>query len=446
MKKLSKEIKFGLIAVVAVSLLVITSAGIYVAYRNYQNEVAACNEIVNEYKKKGIITKENPVDCSQGLNKDLKPELEAIETNILIQITTLFKTNQIIESDLNLLEVKLEDQEDTSQETDLTKKLKVETDRNLYLTEQKTIALKKLETTISDFEKILNENKTIQNYKTYQDFITKYKGLEENDKIKNYAEFKRQKTLLEKEIEETKKITAAVEQTTSVTITPIDLDKYKTFSASGFVDLYYSLRPLPNTKALTISPSITGNADADKHIVTLAEARGYKLQSEVQGNLASIGNQQLQSEARQAYLNMAADAAKSKFYITIVSGFRDVDTQRTLFLNRFKNASRNLIGREYSSQEIIDGKADQAIESVLKTSSIPGYSKHHTGMTLDVGKAGTDFTRFKYTNEFAWISANNYLNAKRFGFIPSYPEGAPNQGPDPEAWEFVYIGQSAVLR
>lgn len=446
MKKLDKKVKIVIVVLVSVFVLAITSASVYAAYINYQHEVDACNEIVNEYKQKGIITEENLVDCNQGLNTNLKPELEAIEKNLLTEITTQTQTNSILEEELKFLEIKLDEKTDISKETDLTKILKIETDRNTYLTEQKRAALKTLETSIADYEKKLNDNNSIQNYKTYSDFIKKYKVYEEKDKIQSYADFKKQKVTLEKEIEETKKITEAAQKTASITITPIDLDKYKTFSASGFVDLYFSLKPLPNTKNLTISPSITGNTDADKHIVALAEARGYKLQSEVQIGLVAVGGQQLQPEAKQAYLNMVADAAKSGFYLSIVSGFRDVDTQRSLFLNRFRNASRNQIGREYKSQEIIDGKADQAIETVLKTSSIPGYSRHHTGMTFDIGKSGTDFTRFKYTNEFAWISANNYLNAKRFGFIPSYPEGAPNQGPNPEAWEFTYVGQSALLR
>ena len=38
------------------------------------------------------------------------------------------------------------------------------------------------------------------------------------------------------------------------------------------------------------------------------------------------------------------------------------------------------------------------------------------------------------------MSADNYAAAKVFGFVPSYPVGATAIGPDPEPWEFTYVG------
>src|SRR5690606_25521512 len=38
----------------------------------------------------------------------------------------------------------------------------------------------------------------------------------------------------------------------------------------------------------------------------------------------------------------------------------------------------------------------------------------------------------------------NYANAKRFGFIPSYPPDGGKQGPEPEPWEFVWVGVEVI--
>ncbi|MCA9382613.1 D-alanyl-D-alanine carboxypeptidase family protein, partial [Candidatus Dojkabacteria bacterium] len=407
MKKLTRNTKIIIVVVTSILILLVSGGIGYVVYANYQKELANCNAMLAEYQTKGIDISSK--DCKRESKTVIEVSLAEQESNLKKQIAETEEINKTLEEELTLLNIKYEAGADSSNEVNLATILNSLQERKKELEEKRIEGLKKLEAEIIDYEKLLSDNNKTQNFKTYSEFIDNYKKLDDNKKIATYADFNKQKAALAKEIEETKKINAVVQQTATTTITPIDEDKYKTFSASGFVDLYYSLRPLPNTKSIDKSPSITGNADADKHIVSLAEARGYRLQSEVTTTLSSIGSQQLQSEAKQAYLAMVNDASKSGFYITIVSGFRDIDTQRTLFLSRFRNASVNLIGREYTSDEIINGQADQALDNVLKTSSIPGYSRHHTGMTFDIGKSGYDFTRFKYTNEFTWMSANNYL-------------------------------------
>ena len=43
------------------------------------------------------------------------------------------------------------------------------------------------------------------------------------------------------------------------------------------------------------------------------------------------------------------------------------------------------------------------------------------------------------------MAANNFAEAKRHGFVPSYPAGAGPQGPRPEPWEFVYVGVAPLI-
>jgi LAS superfamily LD-carboxypeptidase LdcB len=138
-----------------------------------------------------------------------------------------------------------------------------------------------------------------------------------------------------------------------------------------------------------------------------------------------------------AWNELQSEAAQAGYSMSIVSAYRSVEDQRVLFLSRLNEAGASIV-------DVINGTADELITSVLVTSSIPGYSKHHTGYTLDLACAGYAFEQFRDSPCYVWMSENNYENAKRFGFIPSYPADADLQGPDPEAWEYVWVGLEVV--
>ena len=223
---------------------------------------------------------------------------------------------------------------------------------------------------------------------------------------------------------------------------------YKILFADEFKNL------IDGTKFLdTVSPSdtfisITGDDGADKHIIDIAEKRGYKKRPlAVESALANLGSgNKLQPKAKDALDKMSDAASQDGISLGLISGYRSPNEQQNLFLSRFKAESINSNGRQFTNAEILAGKADEAINKVLSTSSIPGYSRHHTGYTVDINdfNAKKDFTLFDKTEGYAWISANNYYNAKRFGFVPSYPPGASNQGPEPESWEYTYVGVESV--
>jgi D-alanyl-D-alanine carboxypeptidase len=222
---------------------------------------------------------------------------------------------------------------------------------------------------------------------------------------------------------------------------------YKQFSPEWFKAFYDSYR-YPDIRQITASPVITGGEEADRRIVAIAEERGYRLRGEgSRDSLVSIDGKWLQPAAASAWQNLKEEALKDGIVLGLISGFRSVERQRTIFLDQLARQSEKVIGRKYTAEEIAAGKADAVIQDILCTYSIPGYSKHHTGYTLDITDAGSgrDFTDFAETGGFRWISDNNYLNARRFGFIPSYPEGVSNQGPIPEAWEYVWVGEPDIL-
>ncbi|HUV07366.1 MAG TPA: D-alanyl-D-alanine carboxypeptidase family protein, partial [Spirochaetia bacterium] len=149
-----------------------------------------------------------------------------------------------------------------------------------------------------------------------------------------------------------------------------------------------------------------------------------------------------------AWKKLEAEAGREGIRLGIISAHRPVDYQRRIFLNLLKIGALNEIGRPYTDGEIAGGMADGLIDRVLRESSIPGYSKHHSGYTIDITdlSSGRDFTEFGHTSGFQWISAKNYLKAKKYGFIPSYPYGAAGQGPDPEPWEYVWVGTEALVK
>jgi len=221
---------------------------------------------------------------------------------------------------------------------------------------------------------------------------------------------------------------------------------YKTFTPNGFRDFGNRIR-FPRTRALDSLPHITGDAAADERMRRLAAERGYLVRPvALEEGLVTDGRDSLQPEAMEAWKRMRDAAAAEGIQLDVISGYRSPDRQREIFLQRLRQIMILDVGRELSAAEIAQGRADAEVDRLLRTSSLPGTSKHHTGYVfdlIDVG-SGKPSTEFALTRGFAWLSAENYLMAKRFGFIPSYPEGAGRQGPDPEAWEYVWAGEPAL--
>lgn len=212
------------------------------------------------------------------------------------------------------------------------------------------------------------------------------------------------------------------------------------FTGDQFQELYDSLA-LPNTEMLETPPVITGNNAADKRIRQIAESRGYVLRSVpvfpiVKTNAPGLGDDDLlQPKAVVAWKELYNSAQKDGIPLKLNSGYRSIEMQRELFLARL----------QVSPASIATGQADATVVRVLSQAAPPGYSRHHTGYTIDlVCGAGTE--SFENTSCFRWLKADNYKKAKDAGWMPSYPEGASKQGPEPEPWEYVWVGRDTVRR
>ena len=169
--------------------------------------------------------------------------------------------------------------------------------------------------------------------------------------------------------------------------------------------------------------AITGNPEVDSRIVAQAEARGYRRQSVPVGALVDVGSWQLQPAAALAWEELRAAAARDDTSLMIVSAHRSPELQRSLFVGR-------LAGRT----------SEAGIDAALASAAPPGYSKHHSGYAIDIAQPGRRRGGFASTPAYEWLAADDFANARAHGWIPSYPADGVNMGPEPEPWEFVWVG------
>jgi hypothetical protein len=201
--------------------------------------------------------------------------------------------------------------------------------------------------------------------------------------------------------------------------------------------LFYDNLRQANTDTVDIPPPITGDDIVDTRIREIAEARGYKLRAVAVGDLSTVDGYELQEDAQQPWLNMKRALEEQGLELVLVSGYRSIDDQRSILLERLANAGA-------STTKIADGLANDAVDEVLELAAPPGYSKHHTGYTIDLFCPGTEFRKFSESPCHAAMIADNFALPRQFGFIPSYPDDAQFQGPTPEAWEYVYVGDAIL--
>lgn len=203
------------------------------------------------------------------------------------------------------------------------------------------------------------------------------------------------------------------------------------FTAQKFKTISDTVR-YDNVDTAITAPYIVNDTAVDAYLQKKAEERGYQLRHRAdESRLVSFGGQRLQPEAVESLKTMQAAAKKEGMNITFVSGYRSIADQRRIVVNKLGT---------YIKDDLLAGKLDTKIEGILVVSSIPGYSKHHTGYTIDIACGNYDLSNaFMKTKCYEWLSKDNFKNARVYNFIPSYPVGIENQGPNPESWEFMWV-------
>lgn len=124
-------------------------------------------------------------------------------------------------------------------------------------------------------------------------------------------------------------------------------------------------------------------------------------------------------------------ARNAGYSLYFCSGFRDYDTQATIYW-------RNVNNYMYS------GYSFEEADALTRLSvNVPGASEHQLGITADVLEyAGQDMLPYiGGSGLMAWLEKN----CTRYGFIIRYPEGKTEiTGVDYEPWHLRYVGTAAA--
>jgi hypothetical protein len=223
--------------------------------------------------------------------------------------------------------------------------------------------------------------------------------------------------------------------------------RFKRFQPGEYEMLFRKYLTSEFSKVNNIVYNITGDELADNHIRGIAEKRGYVRRPNAdESALIPVDGFAVSPKLASAWKQLTQQASQAGLSLVIVSGHRSPSDQEGIFLNRWQSEVQSELGYIPNAPQIVTGVADQSIDRILQTSSIPGYSKHHTSVTVDINDTSTNqgFTQFKNTKGYQWLKKDDYLRLKIFGFIPSYPQGGSNFGPNPEEWEYNWIGTESL--
>ncbi|MEO1148651.1 MAG: M15 family metallopeptidase [Cyanobacteria bacterium J06638_22] len=141
--------------------------------------------------------------------------------------------------------------------------------------------------------------------------------------------------------------------------------------------------------------------------------------------LTADGSIRLREAAAERMAELLAAARRNDIQLELLSGFRSIEDQNTIFFDRKAERGQRAVER-------------------ASVSAPPGYSEHHTGYAIDVGDAGEPDTHlteeFEETEAFEWMEEN----AARFGFELSFPRNNP-QGVSYEPWHWRFVGDRHSL-
>lgn len=127
-------------------------------------------------------------------------------------------------------------------------------------------------------------------------------------------------------------------------------------------------------------------------------------------------------ETVEAYTKLKTDLEQQGMKIYVVSAYRSVSYQRSLYNYYLRSDPKDVVDT-YSSR--------------------PGYSEHHTGRAIDISQVYNNLNAFEGSDEAAWV----YENAYKYGFIVRYKaEQMDVTGYIFEPWHIVYVGTEISMR
>lgn len=138
------------------------------------------------------------------------------------------------------------------------------------------------------------------------------------------------------------------------------------------------------------------------------------------------GGLTMQRDAAIALATMIEAAAADGVELQVLSAFRSVELQKSLFFD-------------------VKSERNQSADERARVSAPPGFSEHSTGLAVDLGDGSDPSTNlnrsFDRTPAFAWLVAN----AARHHFALSFPENN-RQGVSYEPWHWRFEGSAEALK
>ncbi len=158
------------------------------------------------------------------------------------------------------------------------------------------------------------------------------------------------------------------------------------------------------------------NSSATKYH-NIAQQTGYietypQLATSIMGN---SNGQTVVQDALDAFSEMRQAAAREGISLTILSGFRNIETQ----VGIFKRKGDGISATQFSAP--------------------PGHSQHHTGLALDINSLSPSFRK---TPAYLWLKKH----APSYGFMLPYENSQDDLGPQNEPWHWVYVKDPRAMK
>ena len=142
----------------------------------------------------------------------------------------------------------------------------------------------------------------------------------------------------------------------------------------------------------------------------------------------------LEKETFKAFEKMRNAAMRDGIKIKIISGHRDFERQTLIWNSKFIKFTKEL-----------KLKPDEAINEIIRFSTIPGTSRHHWGTEIDIidedfKNENNPLISEKYESGGIFNKLKKWmdLNSEKFGFYLTYTNDEQRKGFEYEPWHYSY--------
>tara|TARA_R110000787_G_scaffold71771_3_gene159816 strand:+ start:13107 stop:13847 length:741 start_codon:yes stop_codon:yes gene_type:complete len=148
----------------------------------------------------------------------------------------------------------------------------------------------------------------------------------------------------------------------------------------------------------------------------------------------------MHKEAKVAFEEMKVAALKDGINIEVVSAYRDFQKQKSIFENKYKRFTKEGL------------TPIEAVERIIKYSTIPGTSRHHWGTDIDIidanyPKPKSVLEEENYYGNGPYCKLKEWMNehSESYGFYEVYTKNPNRKGFEYEPWHFSYAPVSIPM-